>query len=62
MLSYHVPMAHLTTAAWVARTSRARVQRRSRVLIMVTVEVMMMMVAAGGRRKHSPSSPVWAYL
>ena len=60
MLSYHVPMAHLTTAAWVARTSRARVQRRSTALIMVTVEVMM--VAAGGRRKHSPSSPVWAYL
>ena len=61
MLSYHVPMAHLTTAAWVARTSRARVQRRSTALIMVTVEEMMVL-AAGGRRKHSPSSPVWAYL
>ena len=61
MLSYHVPMAHLTTAAWVARTSRARVQRRSTALIMVTVEEMMVL-AAGGRRKHSLCSPVWAYL
>ena len=56
-MSCHIPMAHLTTAAWVARASRARVQMRSRALIMVAVEEMMCWLQEGaGNTPRAPES------
>ena len=56
-MSCHIPMAHLTTAAWVARASRARVQRMSRALIMVAEEETMCWLQEGaGNTPRAPES------